>query len=98
MVLGDDLCGKAAPFFASRRVKVNLPRSQIGWDLGPASRYTQAQAGCDGVPSRGLVGIGAAGVGEWATFSGRLFPPRRDKAELKTVDISRASRSATRKR
>jgi len=57
--------------FSSRRAKVNLPRSQIGWDLGPASGYTRAQAGCDGARFRGLVGIGAAGVGD---FFGDSFP------------------------
>lgn len=38
--------------FSSRWAKVNLPRSQIGWDLKPASGYIRA--GCDGARSRGL--------------------------------------------
>ena len=82
-------------YFSSRRAKVNLPRSQIGRDLGPASGYIRA--GCDGARSRGLDRRDAPPAWENGRLF-RLFLSRRDKAELKTVDISCASRPATRKR
>lgn len=98
-VLGDDLRGKAAPFFQPAGESKS---ASFANRMGSGSRrpgISRRRQVVNGAPFPRIGSRSAPPAWEnGRLFRGDLFPPRRDKAKLKTVDISRASRPATRKR